>query len=238
MLTRSTAARDGLASRAGIKPMLAQDALDRMGDVLGAGDAGHDVGSAAVAIAPLAWSAARARLPALNAPAYRKLGGQDEGAGGGTEKIGIAKLVASHSPEEARALIGGLIVDELARVLRLPRQDIAWTVPLSETGLDSLMAVELALGLEGRFVLDAPMSMTASSFSVNELTDHIISLASGGVRDEAARHDELARHLARRHLGTAMGEIVADEVQFREQSALVQARSRALTGVLDESADR
>ncbi len=60
-----------------------------------------------------------------------------------------------------------------------PREDIARMTPLAEIGPRYPQAVELALGLEQRFTLTAPLSTTASSFSVSELADHVIGLATG-----------------------------------------------------------
>ena len=228
VLARSDATREALATRMGVKGMLAQDALRLMGQVLG--DASKDPEDAMVAIAPITWSAARQHLAVLKAPAYRKLASQDEAAIGDKEKIDIAELVAKNSPDEARKMISGLIVDEIARVLRLPREDVATTTPLSELGLDSLMAVELGLGLQERFILNAPISTAASSFTVNEFADHIIGLATGTLSEDEA----LTRTMMERHLGTdAIAEMVADKEQFEKTADLVRAKSQALKGVLD-----
>ena len=228
VLARADTTREALATRMGIRGMMAQDALRLMGHVLG--DPSTDPDDAVVAIAPITWSAARQHLAVLKAPAYRKLASQDEASAGDKEKIDIADLVAKNSPDEARKMISGLIVDEIARVLRLPREDVARTTPLSEIGLDSLMAVELGLGLEERFILNAPISATASSFTVNELADHIIGLATGTLSEDEA----LTRTMMERHLGTeAIAEIVADKEGFERTSDLVRAKSQALKGVLD-----
>ena len=227
VLARSPGTRETLASRVGLKGMMAQDALDQLAQILGTQT--DDPDEAVVAIAPLTWSAARQHVPLLKAPAYRRLVEQDEATSNDGEKIDIVKLVADKSPEDARALVGGLIVDEIARVLRLPRDDIARGVPLSDIGLDSLMAVELALGLESRFVLDAPLTATASSFSVNELADHVIGLATGSLSENHA----LARELVQRHLGeVALAEVI-DPGEFQERAEAVHAESQKLKGVLN-----
>ncbi len=219
VLARSDATREALAARVGIKGMLAQDALRLMGEALGS--AGPD---AVVTIAPINWSAARQHLSVLKGPTYRKLASQDEAAAAEKDKVNIVALVAQNTPEEARKIISGLIIDEIARVLRLPREDVARTTPLSEIGLDSLMAVELALGLEERFTLDAPLSTTASSFTVNELADHVIGLATGTMSENEA----IARTMMERHLGPASG--LQD---IGETAELVRAKSQTMKGILD-----
>ena len=196
VLARSETMRDALANRVGIKGMLAQDALRLMGEALSAPPSADD---AVVAIAPMNWSAARQHLAVLRGPSYAKLTGGGEAKASDGNKIDLVALVAQTAPEEARKVVSGLIVEEIARVLRLPREDIARTTALAEIGLDSLMAVELALGLEERFTLKAPLSATASSFSVNELADHIIGLATGALTGDEA----VTRSMVERHLGSS-----------------------------------
>ena len=220
VLARSDATREALASRVGIKGMIAQDALRLMAEALGQQSSNPD--DAVVAIAPINWTAARQHLVVLKAPAYRKLTSQDEAVASDKEKIDIAKLVASTTPDEARKTISGLIVEEIARVLRLPREDVARTTPLSEIGLDSLMAVELALGLEERFTLNGPLSTTASSFSVNELADHVIGLATGSMSEDEA----ITRTMVERHLGSSALADLGDQVE------LVRSNSQTMKGIL------
>ncbi len=196
VLARAQGTREALAARVGIKGMLAQDALRQMGEALSAPAFADD---AVVAIAPMNWSTARQHLAVLRGPSYAKLTSGGEAKASEGSKIDIVALVAQNSPDEARKVVSGLIVEEIARVLRLPREDIARTTALAEIGLDSLMAVELALGLEERFALKAPLSATASSFSVNELADHVIGLATGALSGDEA----VTRSMVERHLGSS-----------------------------------
>jgi phthiocerol/phenolphthiocerol synthesis type-I polyketide synthase C len=198
VLARSEPTRKALADRVGMKGMLARDALRLMGEVL---SAPTSIDDAVVAIAPMNWSAARQHLAVLNSPSYKKLISQSDGKVSEQSKIDIAALLAQNSADDAREIIGRLIVEEIARVLRLPREDIARTTPLAEIGLDSLMATELALGLEERFKLDAPLSTTAGGFTVNELADQVIGLAIGTLSSDEA----VARGVAERHLGPSTG---------------------------------
>jgi|GEM_PF-1809687 len=221
VLARSEATREALANRVGVKGMTAQDALRLMGDALGAPSTSVD--DAVIAIAPMKWSAARKHLQVLKAPTYRKLTSQDEATTAEKDKIDIAALVASSTAEEARKTISNLIVDEIARVLRLPREDVGRSTPLSEIGLDSLMAVELALGLEQRFTLNAPLSTTASSFTVNELADHVIGLATGSVSEE----DAIAKQMVERHLGDETVVKIDANVE-----AIMKEKVRTMKGIL------
>jgi len=100
---------------------------------------------------------------------------------------------------------------------------------LSEIGLDSLMAVELALGLQERFILNAPLTTTASGFTVNEMADHIIGLATGTVSEDEA----ITRQMIQRHLGAdAVNEMASDTGELQEAAEAVKAKSQALKGLL------
>ena len=60
--------------------------------------------------------------------------------------------------DAAKAVATDAVVATVSRVLRLPAEDVSLFRPLSEVGVDSLMATELALSLEDRFGLEMPFS--------------------------------------------------------------------------------
>ena len=84
------------------------------------------------------------------------------------------------------------------------------------------MAVELALGLEARFTLNAPLSTTASSFTVNEFADHVIGLATGSMNED----ESITRTMVERHLGANAAADLVDHVE------LVTAKSQTIKGIL------
>ena len=221
VLAQSKATRDALAARAGVKGMRAREGLDLMAAALAAQAPGPE--GAVVAIAPMNWSAARAHLPLLAAPAYGNLSSGAQAETNERATIDIAALLGTEPPESVRKAVADLIVEEIARVLRLPRDDVSRTSALAEIGLDSLMAVELGLGLEERFGLKGALSTSASGFSVVELADHIIGVASGHLSIE----DVAAKGLADRHLGAGL-----DPEKLEGAAALVRARSQNLKDIL------
>jgi acyl carrier protein len=123
------------------------------------------------------------------------LGGAGTTAEGERGKLDIIDLLAHQPLETVQKIVTDLIVEEIGRVLRLPREEVSKVKPLAEIGLDSLMAVELALGLEERFQLEASLSTSASGLSVKDLADHIISLASGALPED----QQIAKSLADKH---------------------------------------
>jgi phthiocerol/phenolphthiocerol synthesis type-I polyketide synthase C len=197
VLARNGATRDALVHRAGVRGIKAQTALDLMAQALSVD--GGPGGDAVVVIADMDWSAARARLPVLNSPTYSRLGG-DEKAGDAPSQsaVDLRELAAKLGPDQARRAIADILVEEIARILRLPREDVSRTKPLAEIGLDSLMGVELMLSLETRFAMDAPLGSSAGGFNVADLAGHLLSMS---LQDE--QNFEVAEGLAKRHLDKA-----------------------------------
>ena len=102
----------------------------------------------------------------------------------------------------AFALLKTAIAEEAANILRLPSAAVDPLRPLSEMGMDSLMAVELRLALENRLHVDLPLMSLAEGTSVASIAtrlanavaarpqaNEVLSLAE---RYEAADDDRLA----------------------------------------------
>lgn len=221
-LARNRLVKDMLAGRAGVKTMAANDALDMMGEALAA--PGVTADEAVLVISEMNWSTARAHLPLLQAPAYSALIRSAETAAADSRaKLDIRRMAAMLSPEEVRAQVIGVITEEIAHILRLPKESVNKAKPLAESGVDSLMAVELAAALEERLTLDAPLTTSASGFNVAELADHVLGLCmSPGAED-----DSIKQGLAERHLGKGI-----DPAALETLGTLVEERSRDLTQIL------
>jgi phthiocerol/phenolphthiocerol synthesis type-I polyketide synthase C len=191
VLSRKTGTREALAARSGVKGMDARTALNLMADALSL--EGEASGGGVMVIADVNWSTARAHLPLLNSPTYKRLLNGEGAAAPSRNVVDLRELAARLAPDEAKREVANVIIEELARILRLPREDVSKTKPLSEIGLDSLMAVELALGLEERFALDAPLNGMAGGFNVMELAGQV--LASVGQDENFVAEGLAAVHL-------------------------------------------
>jgi len=221
LLARSHSLKDALANRVGVKGMSSRHALNLMGEALSRPDRGAD--EAVLVIAEMNWSTARAHLPLLSSPTYAELIREDAVAEADKrERIDLAALIATRAPEEARKTIIDVIVEEIARILRLPLETLNRSKPLSEIGLDSLMAVELGVSLEERLSLEAPLSTSAGSFNVGELADHIFGLSVNASSEDSS----IAHNLAEKHLGKGVADNMAP------LTALVEEKSRDLTQIL------
>ena len=112
--------------------------------------------------------------------------------------VDLRELAAKLGPDQARRAIADILVEEIARILRLPRDDVSRTKPLAEIGLDSLMGVELMLSLETRFGMDTPLGSSAGGFNVGDLAGHLLATSQ---QDD--QNLEVAEGLAKRHFDKA-----------------------------------
>ena len=173
VLARPTATREAISARAGVKGMRARAALDLMAEALAF--EGGPSGDGVVVIADMTWSASRSNLKGLTSPTYaRLLNTPEPDETLSRADVDLRELIQRQPPESARRAVADIVIEELARILRLPREDVSRSKPLSEIGLDSLMAVELTLALETRLRLDAPLGEAAGAFNVTELAARII----------------------------------------------------------------
>ena len=194
ILARSAEVREAIAARAGVKGIKARVALDLMAEALAF--AGGPSGDGVVAIADMNWSVSRSNLKGLTSPSYgRLLNALEPDEALSRVEVDLRELIKRHSPESARRAVADVVIEELARILRLPREDVSRSKPLSEIGLDSLMAVELTLALETRLGLDAPLGEAAGAFNVTELAARILASQLGGDHNIVISERLAARHL-------------------------------------------
>ena len=221
VLARKKAVMDTLAGRVGVTPMDARRCLDLMAETLSVQGASPD--DSVVAIASMHWGKARERLATMRSPSYAALGSEQQAESGGTAVIHIPSLLKSSEPDDVRKVVSDAIVEDIARILRLPKDDISRVRQLSEIGLDSLMGVELGASLQERFGLEAPPAGVSSGLTVTELTETLIQSVAAPVDEDASA----VLSLAARH-GVAEVKVEALE-PFQE---LVEQKSREIKEIL------
>jgi len=139
--------------------------------------------------------AAFKELKVLRSPTFAQLFAVDE-ATDQKVKIDLAALIAGKSESEARTAVAALVAAEVARVLRVAAEDIDLVRPLDEVGMDSLMSLELRMGVEARFGVELPIVAIGSGTSVNDLASRLI----GGMGASASElTNDLEMQLMRRH---------------------------------------
>lgn len=202
-LTRNKAVKDSLASRLGAEPLSADGALRMLGRALAAPQAN-------VAIGDFQFSALARLLPSTQGPRFTSLRRHGDDAAGGAENIDDFKaLIEGKSPAEVQALVAQLVTQEVAQILAVSAERIDPARSLHDLGLDSLMGVELALGLEKRFGIQVPAMMLNEGPTVERVTARIMErlAAADGPGEESNDLAATAFSMAAQH-----GESVSREV--------------------------
>ncbi len=197
-LTRNQAVKDSLTARLGAAPLNARAALALL-DRLLASDA------ATVAVANIDWSTLAQLLPSAQGPRFEILRRQEgTGTAAGADGADLSAMIAGKSAEEVRVIIQSLVVQEVAQILCIGADRIDPARSLHDLGMDSLMAVELALGLEKRFGIQLPAMMLGEGPTVERVTVRIVERILGGEDHAAAARggdhlDAAATLLAAQH---------------------------------------
>jgi len=177
-LTRNEAVKDNLAQRLGKAPLSAAEALNQLDWLLKAN-------VPQITIANFDWAALSRVLPSANSPRFAELNRTQLGASATHSAEDIQSLIQGKTPEEVEALIRTLIVEEVSGILAIAADRIEPTKSLHDLGMDSLMAVELALGLEQRFKLQLPAMMLNDAPTVESLGARIGRMLAGDNEAEA-----------------------------------------------------
>jgi len=185
-LAERPAVLDSLARRLGTRPIPAAQALAGLSAMIASG-------LPAVAFADTNWAEARRFLPILATPLFAE--SRAKVAPSPVDES-LAERLASLDPEAALALLKTIVAEEAATILRLPEEGIDPLRPLSEIGMDSLMAVELRLALESRLRVDLPLVSLTEGTSVASIAGRLAAAVSTGPRDAEvialALHHEVA----------------------------------------------
>ncbi|HMD64079.1 MAG TPA: SDR family NAD(P)-dependent oxidoreductase [Stellaceae bacterium] len=177
---------DALARRLGAKPTSAAEALAGLTAIVASG-------LPVVAFAETNWNEARRFLPIL---ASRMFSEARASGSASTSDESLNEQLASLDPDAALALLKTVVAEEAATILRLPASGIDPLRPLSEMGMDSLMAVELRLALESRLRVDLPLVSLAEGTSVASIAARLGGALSSGPKDGdlialVARHETM-----------------------------------------------
>jgi acyl carrier protein len=144
-----------------------------------------------VAFADTNWAEARRFLPILSTPLFAESRAKVSPS---PVDESLAEQLASLDLEEALVLLKTVVAQEAATILRLPVEGIDPLRPLSEMGMDSLMAVELRLALETRLRIDLPLVSLTEGTSIATVAARLSAAVSPGSMDAevialTARHE-------------------------------------------------
>lgn len=203
-LARHAEVSESLARRLGRQSLSAREALQGLEKILQEGAA--DIAAASPIYARIDWRAAGSELPILSQSAFREIVAEAGSRGAEAEQqIDLRQMVEGMDLEAATELITGLLAEEVARILRLSDEEVEHDRPLSELGMDSLMALELRMAAEQRLKIEVPLMSLSDGATLGTIGQRLAARLISGSESDSAEEEALA--LAARHL---------DEEQLRE----------------------
>ena len=190
---------ESLARVSGVAAMQSAEALAKLGTVLARAD---ELPDPVIACAQFAANGALQALPVPGSPAFAGVFARWSSA---VVEVGttLAELIAGRSESEAQQLLGALVVEEVAQILRLAAQDIDLDAPIDGLGMDSLMALELRMSIESRYSVELPVMAITAAGSLRELAHRILRIVQQGGEPKALPMSETEAALIASHGGAA-----------------------------------
>ncbi len=201
-LTRNEAVKDALAQRLGKAPLSSAEALAQLDRLL-------TERTGPRAAANFDWPVLCRLLPSAQSARFTELNRGLQDGGGPQDNADFRALIAGKSSAEVTEIVRNLVAQEVAQILCIGVERIEPGRSLHELGMDSLMAVELALGLEQRFGIKLPVMILNESPTTDRVAARIVDNLLGGAEDAEAARDTvgaLVENIARQH-----GETVTPE---------------------------
>ncbi|MEA3210677.1 MAG: hypothetical protein QOE70_3734 [Chthoniobacter sp.] len=138
-----------------------------------------------VIVSGVDWPSVPPRL--ASAPRFSQIIREMElGPQGKDDAPRIRESVLSAAPAEARRIIVAWLSDQIGKVLRLPAARLEANKPLTELGLDSLMAVELMYRVESQLGASIPTGKLMGGPTIARLADLLLEALTGTAPESAA----------------------------------------------------
>ena len=169
-MARHAALTERVKERLGVRLLAPARALDRMADALA-------TGGACVALAEVSWSRLAALPAVAKAPKYarmRDLMTEEAGETNGANDEEIRAHLAKLPRQEAIAAVQHLLIRHIAGVVGTAPAKIPVDQPLTDLGMDSLMLVELQIGLDKQFGIAIPTLELMDLATVEKLGRRIV----------------------------------------------------------------
>jgi acyl carrier protein len=181
-LTRNQMIKESLGKRLGNEPMLVKQALQQLDAIL---SAPNNIS----AIANFDWRVLSKVLPSASAVRFNQLNSTLSGINGVDSSIDFQAMIAGKNRVEVTQVVTDMIIYEVSAILCMSADRIHPRRSLHDLGMDSLMAVELALGLERRFGIQLPVMMLNESPNAEKVALRIVEKVLG---EEQATHQDSA----------------------------------------------
>jgi len=183
--------------------------------------------TAFLSIAQIDWAMARRELAATRAPKFAAVI-PGAGARQTTDAAATLEKLRTMSLEDASAAMLEIVVDEIARVLRLLPKEVDRHRPLADIGMDSLMMLELRATVETALQIQLPMMSLANGITPSDIARRVAGLIIGGSQQETVPGHLMA--LSTSHMASDTEATDSDE-QLAAARAILE-RSRTIEGPL------
>jgi NADPH:quinone reductase-like Zn-dependent oxidoreductase/short-subunit dehydrogenase/acyl carrier protein len=192
-LARESEVLEMLESRLGIASMPAKTALEHLGGLLRS-SAGPVVYLSALDRRKLAG-----RLPILKSAKFSDFFAGQVPDDAARHHVDFLAMIDGLEPGEVKALIHELLIEEVAKVLRIPPERLDTKKSLFDLGMDSLMAMELSMGIEELIGVKLPALAAADDTSLAALAERIHGYVAGRDGDATAEAGAETAAILSRH---------------------------------------
>ncbi|MEW4461537.1 SDR family NAD(P)-dependent oxidoreductase [Roseibium algicola] len=187
-LARNEDVNEMLSRKLGRHALTAKEALDGLMALM-VQPSKDDVGLAALGYARIDWQAARKDLALVGTPLVGLLGLGDEDETGADGAINLAAMLEGMDQVTAAQTVAKLLAAEIGKILRIAPEEIDPHKPLSDIGMDSLMALELRMSAERQLGIDIPLMSLANGATLIDLSSRVANRVLGeenasGISDE------------------------------------------------------
>jgi len=224
-LARNEDVNEMLSRKLGRHALTAEEALDGLERLMTLPDPSPALAS--IGYARIDWYAASKDLALVGTPLTDLLG-----LGSGDDEAGAEGMVDLHALLEgmdaitAAQTVAKLLAAEIGKILRIASEEIDPHKPLSEIGMDSLMALELRMSAERQLGIDIPLMSLANGATLLDLSTKVANRILGEESESGLSAD--AQQLANQHVN---GENASGE-DLSELADKVESKSRELGSFL------
>lgn len=176
VLTRSGDVLAQLQARAGISSVRSEAALAELGQLMA-------LGVTRTCTAPFNVQRMAQLMPLARTPRFLPLAPEGLADGLGQPTVTLADRLAELPPEAHRGTVIEMLCQHLGRILGTGAAQVDPTKPLSDMGLDSLMAVELADGLEREVGRPVSVMQLLQAGNTQAIADVLLGMVQQAPRD-------------------------------------------------------
>jgi NADPH:quinone reductase-like Zn-dependent oxidoreductase/acyl carrier protein len=159
--------------------------------------------------------------------------GKEEGPRRGGSALRAALLAAS--PSERRSMLEASLRDQVGRVLGVASEKLDLETPLSDLGLDSLMAIELRNWVEGDLKVSLPAVELLKGPSLAKLVDHLVDQlpANDSAPIPKSSGDAIPAEPVEAQLGSDASELLSkvDDMSDEQVDALLEQLEEERSGI-------